>query len=107
MRVIIKSISEEFDDLQKRMVTYSRKTFGAGKWSYEYDKPGEKKNIHEFHRITTMDEPGLIRRAGKITHPDKMKDFYSMAKQAGKASLAEHIKKEGVSRLGMSESSFA
>ena len=106
MRAIIKSIDEEFEELQKRVVTYTRKTGSPGRWQYEYDKPGERKKIHEFHRITTMDESALKRRAEKIGHADKMQQFYMMAKQAGKAGLAEHIRKEGVSRLGMSPGMF-
>jgi hypothetical protein len=73
---------------------------------YEYDKPSEKASVHEFHRLTTMSDDALKLRARKIGHTDKMERFYRLAQASGKHDLAEHIKREGISRLGMSEEDF-
>ena len=106
MKAIIKSINEAYNDLQKRVVMYTRKTGGPKRWKYEYDTPHEKKMVHEFHRITTMDEDALKRRANKIGHADKMARFFGIARASGKSELAEHIRQQGVGRLHMSPEMF-
>jgi len=106
MKALIKSINEEYADLQKRSVMYTRKTGGPKRWKYEYDTPHEKKMTHEFHRITTMDEDALKRRAGKITDQEKMSRFFGIARASGKGGLAEHIRQQGIGRLHMSPEMF-
>jgi hypothetical protein len=70
-------------------------------------KPFSRELAHEMHRMATMSENALMTRAAKITHPDKLLHFWSVASNKGMTDLAAVIKHEGKRRLGLKDRDFA